>query len=278
MPPLFAEVTLTKLSPGSPPRFDVLGVQVSATNMAEAVSTIMGWIEKGERHYVCVTGVHGVMESQRDEELLRIHKASGLTVPDGMPMVWAGRLHGFPRIGRVFGPELMMKVCGLSVEKGYSHFLYGGAPGVADELRHRLQKKFPDIKIVGAFTPPFRPLVRWEEEQLIDQVARAKPDIFWVGLSCPKNERFMDAYFSKLDTKVMLGVGAAFDFHTGRAQDAPALMKKTGLQWLHRLCQEPGRLWKRYLINNPIFVAKFLRQLISSNQKFPAAHRKIDKP
>ena len=247
---------------GGRERVSVLGVGISITHMAEAVAVIQAWIERGERHYVCVTPVHGVMECQVDEELRRIHNASGLTVPDGMPLVWAGRLHGFSRMGRVFGPELMLEVCRTSVNRGYTHFLYGGDVGVAEELRRRLMQKFPGIKIVGTFTPPFRPLTPSEEEQLIDTVARAKPDLFWVCLGCPKQERFMAAYLPKLHTTVMLGVGAAFDFHTGRAKDAPACMKKTGLQWLHRLSQEPSRLWKRYLINNPLFIYKIVLQIV----------------
>ncbi len=261
--------------PGAAPRFDVLGVQVSATHKAEAAAIIQGWVGRGERHYVCVTGVHGVMECQKDEELRRIHNGSGLTVPDGMPLVWAGRLNGFSRIGRVFGPELMLEVCRRSVAAGQTHFLYGGAAGVAEELKRRLRREFPEIRIVGTFTPPFRPLTPAEEEQLLEQVARAKPDIFWVGLSTPKQERFMAAYLPKLDTRVMLGVGAAFDFHTGRAQDAPGWVKRSGLQWLHRLSQDPRRLWRRYLINNPVFVAKFIRQLLTRDGNLPGLSRKV---
>lgn len=246
-----------------PSRFKVLGVDISVTDLAGAVSCINDWIERGERRYVCVTPVHGVMECQRDEELRRIHNSSGLTVPDGMPLVWAGRLQGHSQMGRVFGPDLMLALCQSSVSTGYSHFLYGGDTGVAEELRRRLCRKFPGIKIVGTFTPPFRPLNPAEEEQLIAQVARVKPDIVWVGLGCPKQEHFMGAYLPKLDTTVMLGVGAAFDFHTGRAQDAPRWMKASGLQWLHRLMQDPKRLGKRYLINNPLFAYKFLRQTIA---------------
>jgi N-acetylglucosaminyldiphosphoundecaprenol N-acetyl-beta-D-mannosaminyltransferase len=255
------EVNLTGKKADSRTRLNVLGVGINITNMAEVASIVQGWIDRGEQHYVCVTGVHGVMESQRDEALRRIHNDSGLTVPDGMPLVWIGHLHGFSRMGRVFGPELMEQLCRISVGKGYTHFLYGGDVGVAEELRKCLKQKFPEIKIVGTFTPPFRPLNRVEEEQLIGQVAMAKPDIIWVGLSCPKNERFMAEYLSKLDTKVMLGVGAAFDIHTGRVQDAPAWIKRAGLQWLHRLSQDPGRLWKRYLINNPIFIFKLIFSL-----------------
>jgi N-acetylglucosaminyldiphosphoundecaprenol N-acetyl-beta-D-mannosaminyltransferase len=249
------------------PRVDILQVGISAVNMTATVETILSWINRGERQYVCVTGVHGVMECQGDEELRRIHNDSSLTVPDGMPLVWAGHLQGFSQMGRVFGPELMLEVFKTSVEKGCRHFLYGGAAGVAEELSKRLRQKFPGINIVGTWAPPFRPLTSAEEEQLIDQVSRLKPDIFWVGLGTPKQERFMAEYLPKLDAKVMVGVGAAFDIHTGRTKDAPDWIKRTGLQWLHRLSQEPKRLWRRYLINNPMFILKFIQQLINSQRK-----------
>jgi N-acetylglucosaminyldiphosphoundecaprenol N-acetyl-beta-D-mannosaminyltransferase len=247
------------------PRVNILGVGISATNMAEAINTILSWTQQGERHYVCFSPVHAVMECQRDAELREIHNRSGMTVPDGMPLVWAGRLQGFTKINRVFGPELMFNLCRISVRQGFTHYLYGGDAGVADKLCQRLEEKFPGIRIVGTFTPPFRPLNKSEEKGLIEQVAKLKPDLFWVGLGCPKQERFMAEYLPKLDTKVMLGVGAAFDFHTGRALDAPDWIKRAGLQWLHRFIQDPKRLWKRNLIDSPTFVLKFFGQLIMND-------------
>ncbi len=245
------------------PRVNVLGVGISATNMSNTVTTIRNWIKRGEKHYVCVTGVHGIMECQKDENLKPIHNASGLTVPDGMPMVWAGRIYGHPEISRVYGPDLMLAVCKSSVDKGYTHFLYGGTNGVVQDLKENLEKMFPGIQIVGKYTPPFRPLNSEQKNELINQVSLSKPDLLWVGLSTPKQERFMSEYISKLDTKVMLGVGAAFDYHTGRAKDSPDWTKKIGMQWLHRLLQDPKRLWKRYLYNNPVFAYKFINQLIA---------------
>jgi N-acetylglucosaminyldiphosphoundecaprenol N-acetyl-beta-D-mannosaminyltransferase len=235
---------------------------MSATNMAEAVEEILGWFARREKKYVCITGVHGVMECQHDRELLPIHNDSGLTVPDGMPLVWAGWLYGFKTMDRVYGPDLMLAVCRASQPLGSSHFLYGGDRGVAELLQARLEQWIPGIRLVGTYTPPFRPLNPQEEAKLCAQVAAVKPDFFWVGLSTPKQERFMAQNLLKLDTKVMLGVGAAFDFHTGRLTDAPAWMKRAGLQWLHRLWLEPRRLWKRYLLNNPIFLARFGHQLL----------------
>jgi N-acetylglucosaminyldiphosphoundecaprenol N-acetyl-beta-D-mannosaminyltransferase len=244
------------------PRINVLGVEVSATNMAMTVSAIQSWVEHGKRNYICFATVYGIMECQEDIELLKIYNSSGLTVPDGMPLVWIGWLKGFSYMDRVYGPDLMLKLCKISVDKEFSHFLYGGEQGVAEELKRCLMQNFPGINIVGTYTPPFRELNLHEEEELSRQVAMVKPDIFWVGLSTTKQEKFIKEYLHKLDTKVMLAVGAAFDFHSGRIKEPPQWVKRMGLQWLHRLMTEPRRLWRRYLFNNPLFLLKILRQFM----------------
>jgi N-acetylglucosaminyldiphosphoundecaprenol N-acetyl-beta-D-mannosaminyltransferase len=242
-------------------RANVLGVGVHAINLKMAVSVIDAAISECRKGYVCVTDVNGVMEAQRDGAFKEILNQSLLTTPDGMPNVWVGKLQGFRKMARVYGPDLMLEVCHLSLARGYSHFLYGGTEGVAQELAEKLTRQFPGIKIVGTYTPPFRPLNASEEASLVEMVRRAKPDIFWVGISTPKQDRMMAAYLPKLETKVMLGVGAAFDIHTGRTKDAPNWMKQAGLQWLFRLAQEPRRLYKRYLLNNPQFIYKIALQL-----------------
>ena len=243
------------------PRANVLGVGISAINMAQAVSLFESWLGNGVKGYVCVTGVHGVMEAQKDPSFRRILNQSLLTTPDGMPTVWVGKLQGFREMGRVFGPDLMYAVCRLSVDKGYRHFFYGGRPGVAEQLRANLTSAIPHLRVAGTYTPPFGPLSAQEEARLIDLVAEAKPDIFWVGLSTPKQERFMAEYSHKIQAKLMVGVGAAFDLHSGLIKDAPDWVKSSGLQWLHRLVQDPRRLWRRYLVNNPRFLWKISLQL-----------------
>jgi N-acetylglucosaminyldiphosphoundecaprenol N-acetyl-beta-D-mannosaminyltransferase len=256
-------------------RANVLGVSVHAINIGLAADRIESAIEKGEKGYVCVTGVHGVMEAQKDLEFKAILNQAMLTVPDGMPTVWVGKLQGFKSMKRVFGPDLMTEVCTRSVRKRYTHFLYGGAPGVADQLRRNLFSKFPGILVVGTYTPPFRRLTEAEFGDLEDTIRGSKPDLFWVGLSTPKQERFMAAHISHLATKVMIGVGAAFDIHTGRLRDAPDWMKNLGLQWSHRLIQEPSRLWKRYLLNNPEFLWKIALQLTGARQYSPQGEANI---
>jgi N-acetylglucosaminyldiphosphoundecaprenol N-acetyl-beta-D-mannosaminyltransferase len=243
-----------------PPRVNVLGVGVSVLNLQKAVETLAAAVTGRHRGYVCVTGVHGVMESQADESLRRIHNQSLLTTPDGMPMVWLGRLAGHRDMGRVYGPELMEHVFEWSRKSGATHYFFGGNTGVAEELKARVESRFPGIRIVGTHTPPFRPLNAAEDAALIAEVERLKPDFFWVGLSTPKQERFMSAYGPRLAATVMLGVGAAFDFHAGRVSQAPRWIQRSGFEWLYRLCAEPRRLWKRYLTNNPRFVLRLLGQ------------------
>lgn len=242
-------------------RVNVLGVGVSVLNLETAVAALSEALSSGRRGYVCVTGVHGVMESQADPELRRIHNRSLLTTPDGMPMVWMGRIAGHQTMSRVYGPELMEHVFEWTRKSGHTHFFYGGNTGVAEELRAKLEVRYPGIRIVGTYTPPFRPLTAEEEAALQAQVAAVKPDFFWVGLSTPKQERFMARYIDRLDARVLLGVGAAFDFHAGRVQQAPRWIQRSGFEWLYRTCKEPRRLWKRYFRNNPLFVWKVFWQL-----------------
>ncbi len=225
---------------------NVLGVGVSVINLRSALEALARSVTEGRRGYVCVTGVHGVIEAQDNPALRRILNASLLTTPDGMPMVWAGRRAGHAEMDRVYGPDLMLDVFRWTQTSGRTHFFYGGAPGVAELLKARLEARFPGVRVVGTYTPPFRPLNPAEEKDLIARVAALRPDFFWVGLSTPKQEQFMATYLGRLDTTVMLGVGAAFDFHAGRVSQAPKWVQRSGLEWFYRLCADPRRLWKRY--------------------------------
>jgi len=244
------------------PAVSILGVKVHATAMDRAVARVEAAIASGEKGYVCVTGVQGVMEAQVDTNLKRIINGALLNIPDGRPTVWVGWLRGFLKMRHVTGPTMMLRLCDISAQKGYTHFFYGGNDGVAQQLKDTLTERFPGMKVVGTYTPPFRALTAGEEADLIRGVAETKPDFFWVGLSTPKQERFMDQYKDKLDAKLMFGVGAAFDMHTGRIKDAPYWMKLTGVQWIHRIYQDPKRLWKRYLVNNPKFVWQITLELL----------------
>lgn len=241
-------------------RVNVLGVGITPTNVPAALDTIAGWIERGEHHYVCVTGVHGITESLGDDDLKRIHNRSGATVPDGMPMVWLSHRAGFPQAGRVYGPDLMLALCELVAANGYTNFLYGGAAGVPEQLAHNLQSRFPGLRVVGAYSPPFRPLTPAEDEAVVAGINAARPHIVWVGLSTPKQERWMAAHRERLLANVLIGVGAAFDIHTNRRRQAPRWMQRNGLEWFYRLLQEPRRLWRRYLLGNSRFALHLFLQ------------------
>lgn len=245
------------------PIANILGIAVHAVNVPTAIQAISSVIDQGQKGYVCVTGVHGIMEAHRDREFRNALASALLVVPDGTPTVWVGRWQGHHYMRRVFGPELMLEFCHHSVAKGYTHFLYGGQPGIASELAAIMSKRVDGLKIVGTYTPPFRPLNEAEKNDLKRKLDELKPDVVWVGLSTPKQEQFMANTIADLNCRVMVGVGAAFDFHTGRLKDSPTWMKKAGLQWFHRLCQEPSRLWKRYLFNNSAFLTKITLQLLS---------------
>ncbi|MEV6290593.1 WecB/TagA/CpsF family glycosyltransferase [Streptomyces sp. NPDC051896] len=238
------------------PRVDVLGVGISAVDPHMALDEITRWIENGERDYVCVTGVYGVMESQRDIVLRRAYNASGLSVPDGMPMVWAGHRAGAHWMRRVYGPDLMLTVLARAAERGWSSFLYGGAPGVPELLGEQLVARIPGLKIVGAYSPPFRSLTADESDAVAAMINASGADLVWVGIGAPKQELWMAEHRSSLDAHVLIGVGAAFDFHAGLKPQAPQWMQRSGLEWTYRLATEPRRLWRRYLFNNPAYLGR----------------------
>lgn len=237
-------------------------------NLSSALHSIRSHLELGRKGYVCITGVHGVMEAQADEGFRRILNRSLLCTPDGMPMVWLGRLAGHAGMGRVYGPDLMELLCAEGRGENWRHYFYGGAEGVAEQLRERLTARFPGLCVCGTFTPPFRDLNPAELDELASDIDQSRPDILWIGLSTPKQERFMAAHLSRLNVSLMIGVGAAFDFHSGRVRQAPRWIQRSGFEWLFRLGQEPRRLWRRYLRNNPRFLARVALQF-TGLRKYP---------
>jgi N-acetylglucosaminyldiphosphoundecaprenol N-acetyl-beta-D-mannosaminyltransferase len=230
--------------------------------MPTAVEVIEGWIERGQRRYVCVANVHSVMEAYRDPHLRRVMNQSGLTTPDGMPLVWLLEHAGHRPVSRVYGPDLLLELCGRSPATGHRHFFLGGAEGVADTMADRLSARFPGLHVAGTLSPPFRPLTAEEDETLVRTVNEAAPDIVWVGLGAPKQEHWMAAHHDRLSASALIGVGAAFDFHAGAVRQAPPALQRTGLEWAYRLAKEPRRLWHRYLVYNPWFVILVARRLV----------------
>ena len=244
----------------SPDRVDVLGVGVSAIDMPAALRSIEAWVEARTREYVCVTNVHVVMEAQRDGRLREILNGSGLTTPDGMPLVWAAHRAGARDVQRVYGPDLMLALSELAAARGWSSYYYGGRPGVAERLAERLQARFAGLRVVGCEAPPFRTLDADEDAAMVARLNAARPDLVWVGLGAPKQEHWMASHVGRLEAPVLLGVGAAFDIHAGTLAQAPDWMQRNGLEWLYRLSREPRRLWRRYLYTNPRFVYGIVRR------------------
>lgn len=235
---------------------DILGVPISVVNMSSAVDSICRWIEAGDNRYVCATDMHSVMQAQVNPEHMTALSKAAMVVPDGMPIVWVSRTRGEATIERVSGPDLMLPVCRMAAQNGWRQYFYGGAEGVAEAVGQNLARRFPGTVIAGTQCPPFRELSAFETEAAIDEIVASKPDVIWVGLGCPKQEIWMSRNIERLNGAVAIGVGAAFDFHSGRIPRAPAWMRKIGLEWLFRLSSEPGRLWRRYLLMGPRFIMK----------------------
>jgi N-acetylglucosaminyldiphosphoundecaprenol N-acetyl-beta-D-mannosaminyltransferase len=228
---------------------NVLGVAVEALDMEEALRRIVIELQQGRQGYVCAVDVHGILEAYRDPVVAEAFAGASITLPDGTPTVWVGRAQGHSHMSHVTGPALMHEVFARPEFAGYSHFFYGGKTGVAEDLAATLLAKFPSTRITGTFTPPYRDLTPDEEHRFIATINALKPDIMWVGISTPKQEVFMHRMLPRLQTRLMFGVGAAFDFHTGRIRDCAGWIKRAGFQWLHRLAQDPRRLLGRNVQN-----------------------------
>jgi N-acetylglucosaminyldiphosphoundecaprenol N-acetyl-beta-D-mannosaminyltransferase len=238
------------------PRLSVLGVEVSAVDTPGAIGEIDRWIRQGHRGYVTLTSVHGIMESTRDPEVQRAHNAAGLVLADGTPLLWALRRGGFKSAACVRGADLMLALFAHSEKTGYRHFLYGALPRTLKLLSCNLERRFPAARIAGVFAPPFRPPGAAEDEGVIEAINASGAEIVWVGISTPKQELWMARHRGRLSAPVLIGVGAAFDFHSGLARQAPRWLRGTGLEWVYRMAAEPRRLGKRYLRNNPAFVMR----------------------
>ncbi len=244
------------------PQFDVLGVKVHALSLADAVRWVAQARFGSPSGYVCCCNAHSIVESRDNPTLRAAINGADLATPDGMPLVWLGRLHGNKNITRVYGPDLMLAVCDDGRVAGLSHYFYGGEKGVAEDLARALSLRFPGLKVAGFSTPPFQEHTEAEFEAFRAEIARVKPDLLWIGLGAPKQELFMARHAASLKAGLLLGVGAAFDFHSGRRAQAPGWMQRSGLEWLFRLCSEPRRLGWRYLSTTPRFAALALWQLL----------------
>lgn len=239
----------------------ILGMRVDGTSYEDATRRVLAWARSGESRYVCVATVHMVMEAYDHPDYQALVNAADLVTPDGMPLVWMLRRLGIPNQTRVYGPDLTLHVCEAAAREGIPVGFYGSAPEVLEQLVEKLRARFPGLQVVYAFSPPFRPLTEEEDQKVIQEINASGAKILFVGLGCPKQERWMAEHKGKVQA-VMLGVGAAFDFHAGRVRQAPRWIQNIGMEWFFRLLMEPRRLWRRYLKHNPRFVVLAIAQLL----------------
>ena len=251
------------LPPSTPRSVGVLGIPLALTDYDRTLDWIDRSVASGTRGYVCVAAVHTVMQSQEDPELRAAVLGSSLTVPDGQPLVWAMNALGHNLSSRVYGPDLMDRACARAAETGQRFYLYGGRnQGALVQLALNLRRRHPGLRIVGGYSPPYRSLTDEERDAVIGEIDASGADVVWVGIGVPKQEKWMAMMRPLLQTPVLIGVGAAFDFNAGLVPQAPPWLQTAGLEWAYRLAHEPRRLWRRYLRYNPLFVAAFARQLI----------------
>ncbi len=242
---------------------DVLGVPLALTDYESTLDWIDRTVAARSRSFVCVCNVHTVMASAEDPELRAALHRSSVNVPDGQPLVWAINALGHSLAGRVYGPELMARACARSAETGQRFYLYGGRnQGALVQLALNLRQRYPGVRIVGGYSPPHRPLRDEERDAVVAEINGAKADVVWAGIGVPKQEKWMAQMRSRLEAPVLIGVGAAFDFHAGLVPQAPNWIQESGLEWAYRLAHEPRRLWRRYMRYNPRFLGAFARQLV----------------
>ena len=249
------------MTPAAPATERVLGIPLSVTNYEETLDWIDAMVAARGRGYVCVSAVHTVVDARDDPELRAAVLGADLVVPDGQPLVWALNALGHDLGSRVYGPDLMWKACARAAAAGTRFFLYGGRdPAALGQLVDSLKAAHPGLTIAGTHCPPFRPLTPAEEEAVASEIDASGADVVWVGIGVPKQEKWMARMRPRLAAPVLVGVGAAFDFHAGLIPQAPAWMQSRGLEWLFRVSREPRRLWRRYARTNPRFVLGFARQ------------------
>lgn len=239
----------------------VLGSHVDAVDWTTAVNAILDWGHGAQSKTVCLCNVHSAVTAKSDAALATALAGADLVLPDGAPVAWALRRYGFSDQQRIAGPDLMLQVCDASVRKGLTVFLFGSMPDTLDRLKKRLRDRFPALNIVGAVSPPFREMSAHEETKAIETINSSGAAIVFVALGCPRQEKWMAQQRGRVRA-VMIGVGAAFDFHAGNIQRAPRWMQRLGLEWLHRLMSEPGRLWKRYTVTNTLFIAGIALEIL----------------
>ena len=239
----------------------VIGAHIDALSWDDAVARIAAWAHERRSRVVCICNAHSVVTARHDPEFARVVEDADMATPDGAPVAWMMRRLGHPTQARINGPDLMWRCCETAARQGWSIYLYGSAPETLARLQERLHAAFPALRIAGAWSPPFRPLAAAEDDAAVAAIHASGAGVVWVSLGCPKQEKWMQAQRGRVQA-VMVGVGAAFDYHAGTIARAPLWAQHAGLEWLHRLVSEPRRLWRRYLVTNSLFVLAAARQLL----------------
>ncbi len=256
------------ISTFTPASVGVVDVRLALIDYEHTLDWIDAMVDQRKRGYVCVCNVHTVMASSEDAELRAALRQSSMNLPDGQPLVWAIKGLGHTLPGRVYGPELMSRACLRAAATGQRFYLYGGRnQGALVQLALNLRRSYPGLKIVGGYSPPHRSLTEAEHGAVVREINQSRADVVWVGIGVPKQEKWMAEFRSSLDAPVLIGVGAAFDFHAGLVPQAPNWLQEAGLEWAYRLAHEPRRLWRRYLRYNPMFMAAFARQLLAARRR-----------
>lgn len=240
-------------------KHDVLGVQFDLADYQMVMETVRRWKTSGERRYIVLTPPHSVLMCHSDADLRQATACAGMTLPDGVGIIVAADVLRYPHHGRVTGPTLMLKLCEWGRDKDLSHYFYGGQEGTVERLVDRLHSLFPGLRVVGTYSPPFRRLTPTEDDQAVRRINSSKPDVVWVGLGSPRQEKWMADHVRRINATALIGVGAAFDFHSGRIPWAPAWIRRAGLEWAYRLAKEPRRMWRRNL-DSPVFLTKVIAQ------------------
>jgi N-acetylglucosaminyldiphosphoundecaprenol N-acetyl-beta-D-mannosaminyltransferase len=251
------------------PSIEILDNRVHMVQIPEVIELITHWIEKEpqKNHWIVVTGMHGIMEAYKDQNFKTILNSSDLFVPDGISLIWTARFYNFPLKRRVSGTDLMREFFKIANQKGYSSFFYGDSEETLQKMKKKLLIDFPNLKIRGAYSPPFRSLTLEEDAEIIKKINQAKPNVLWVALGLPQQERWIFEHRDQLDVPVVIGVGAAFKFLSGKVKRAPAWIGELGLEWLWRFSQEPRRLWRRVFLDGPMFIFLVLKELIGFKSK-----------
>lgn len=240
---------------------NVIGAPIDVLNWDQAVSRISHWSQMHDSRVVCICNAHSVVTARQDPEFAQAIRKADMATPDGAPVAWLLRKLGAKSQQRINGPDLMLKYCAHAANAGESIYLYGASEATLEKLVMALTERFPSLKIAGTYSPPFRPLTEEEDASITETINKSGAGVVWVSLGCPKQEKWMAAHRGRIRA-VMVGVGAAFDYHAGAIPRAPLWMQNNGLEWLHRLCSEPRRLWKRYLATNSLFIWHAARQLV----------------